>query len=179
MIYVGLIALILALLGGWVMTVLSLPGNWVMLAAAAAFAYFASDGSRFDISWTVVGVLFGLAVLAELLEMAAGAVSAARVGGSKRGAALAILGSMIGAIVGAMVGSAIPIPLVGSVIGAVGGASLGALAGAMLGEAWKGRALGETWKIGQAAFWGRFLGTVAKVAIASAMAVIGVTAAVL
>jgi uncharacterized protein YqgC (DUF456 family) len=160
------------------MTVLSLPGNWVMVVASAAFAYLAPDGGRFDISWTAVGVLLGLALLGEALEMAAGAVSAARVGGSKRGAALAIVGSMIGAVVGAGAGTAIPIPLVGSVIGAVGGACLGALAGAMLGETWKGRALGETWKIGQAAFWGRFLGTVAKVAIASAMTAVAITAAI-
>lgn len=178
MIYLGLIALILVLLAGWAMTVLSLPGNWVMVVASAAFAYFAPDGGRFDVSWTAVGVLLGLALLGEALEMAAGAVSAARVGGSKRGAALAIVGSMIGAVVGAGAGTAIPIPLVGSVIGAVGGACLGALAGAMLGETWKGRALGETWKIGQAAFRGRFLGTVAKVAIASAMTVIAITAAI-
>lgn len=178
MIYLGLSLLFLALLAGWTMTVLSLPGNWVMVAAAALFAYFAPESGP-DISWTAVGALFGLAVLAELLELAAGAVSAARVGGSKRGALLAILGSMVGAIVGAMLGAAIPIPLVGSVIGAVGCASLGALAGAMLGEAWKGRALGETWKVGQAAFWGRFLGTVAKTAIASAMLVIAIAAAVL
>jgi hypothetical protein len=176
MIDLELAILILVLLAGWLMTVLSLPGNWVMVAATAVYAYFAPEG-RFDVSWTAVGVLFGLAVLAELLEFAAGAVGATRVGGSKRGAALAILGSMLGAILGATLGTAIPIPLVGTMIGAVLGASLGALAGAMLGEAWKGRTLGETWKIGQAAFWGRFLGTVAKTMIASAMVVIAIVAA--
>jgi len=176
MVYLELAILILALLAGWLMTVLSLPGNWVMVAATAVYAYFSPEG-RFGVSWTTVGILLGLAVLAELLELAAGAVGAARVGGSKRGAALAILGSMVGAIVGAMFGTAIPIPLVGSVIGAVLCASLGALGGAMLGEAWKGRTLGETWKIGQAAFWGRFLGTVAKTTIASAMVVIAIATA--
>jgi uncharacterized protein YqgC (DUF456 family) len=160
------------------MTVLSLPGNWVMVITAALFAYFAPQQGP-QISWTVVAVLTALALLAELLEFAAGAVGAAKVGGSKRGAILAIIGAMIGAVAGAMAGAAIPIPLIGSMIGAIGGASLGALGGAMLGEAWKGRTLGESWKIGQAAFWGRFLGTVAKTAIASAMVVIGIAAALL
>jgi hypothetical protein len=47
----------------------------------------------------------------------------------------------------------------------------------MLGEAWKGRTLGETWKVGQAAFWGRLLGTITKTTIASAMAAIAAVAA--
>ncbi|HVW36948.1 MAG TPA: DUF456 domain-containing protein, partial [Pirellulales bacterium] len=175
-IYFELALLLITLIAGWLMTLLSLPGIWVMVAATATYAYF-SQGSPYDVSWITVGVLLGLAVLAELLEFAAGAVGAAKVGGSKRGALLAIVGSMIGALFGAAAGTAIPIPLVGSVIGAVAGASLGALAGAMLGETWKGRTLGETWKVGHAAFWGRFLGTVAKTTIASAMAAIAAAAA--
>jgi len=175
-IYLELALLFIAIVAGWLMTLLSLPGVWLMVGATAVYAYF-SQKSPYDVSWTTVGVLLGLAVLAELLEFAAGAVGAARVGGSKRGAVLAIGGSVIGAILGATAGTAIPIPLVGSVIGAVLGASLGALSGAMLGEAWKGRTLGETWKVGQAAFWGRFLGTIAKTTIASAMAAIALAAA--
>ena len=54
---------------------------------------------------------------------------------------------------------------------------LGALAGAMLGETWKDSTLGETWKVGHAAFWGRFLGTVASATIASAMAALAAAAA--
>lgn len=176
MIYLELTLLFLAIAAGWLMTMLSLPGIWVMVGATAVYAYFSQE-SPYDVSWTTVGVLLGLAVLAELLEFAAGAVGAARVGGSKRGALLAIGGSVVGALGGAAAGTAIPIPLVGSVIGAVLGASLGALSGAMLGEAWKGRTLGETWKVGQAAFWGRFFGTVAKTTIASAMAAIALAAA--
>ena len=177
MAYLELILLLLALTAGWLMTLLSLPGIWLMVGATAVYAYFAQDG-KFDVSWTTVGVLLGLAVLAELLELAAGALGAAKVGGSKRGALLAVLGSMLGAIFGAAAGTAIPIPLVGSVIGAVLGASLGALSGAMLGETWKGRTLGETWKVGHAAFWGRLLGTIAKTTIASAMAAIAAAAAI-
>jgi hypothetical protein len=175
MIYAGVIFLILVVLAGWVMTLLSLPGNWVMVAAAALFAYFAPDDGP-DISWTVVAVLAGLATLAEIVELAAGALGAAKVGGSKRGAALAAFGSMIGAVVGALVG--VPIPIVGSVIGAIGFACVGALGGAMLGEHWKGRKLGESWQVGQAAFWGRLVGTLTKTAIATVMAGITIAAAI-
>ncbi|HVC94867.1 MAG TPA: DUF456 domain-containing protein [Pirellulales bacterium] len=166
--------MILAVLAGWILTLLSLPGNWLMVAAAAIFAYLAPEGGP-DISWTTVAVLGGLATLAEIIEFAAGALGAAKVGGSKRGAVLAALGSMIGAIAGAMVGAA-PVPLIGSMVGAVLFACIGALGGAMLGEHWKGRDLGDSWKVGQAAFWGRLIGTLTKTAIASAMAVITIAA---
>ena len=46
---------------------------------------------------------------------------------------------------------------------------LGALAGAMLGESWKGRDLDHGWLVGQAAFWGRLLGTAGKLAVGAAI----------
>jgi len=173
MAYFELVLLILAVLAGWILTLLSLPGNWVMVAAAAIFAYLAPEEGP-DISWTTVAVLGGLATLAEIIEFAAGALGAAKVGGSKRGAVLAALGSMIGAIAGALFG--VPVPVIGPMVGAVLFACIGALGGAMLGERWKGRDLGDSWKVGQAAFWGRLIGTLTKTAIASAMAVIIIAA---
>lgn len=166
--------LFVALVVGWCMTMLSMPGNWLMVASVALFAWLAPPES-FDISWTVVGVLIALAVLAELLELAASALGAKRAGGSRRGAVLAIVGSMVGAIIGAFVG--VPIPVVGSLVAAILFAGLGALVGAMLGETWKGRTLAESWKVGQSAFWGRLLGALAKTGIATAMVVITAVAA--
>lgn len=174
MIYVGLLLLILALIAGWCMTMLSMPGNWVMVAAVALFAWLAPSDT-FDISWTVVGVLVGLAIVAELLELAASALGAKRAGGSRRGAVLAIGLSIVGAFVGVSFGSVIP--LIGNLVGAIVGAGLGALTGAMLGETWKGRTLAESWKVGHAAFWGRILGALAKIGIGTAMAVIALIAA--
>ncbi|HJT33207.1 MAG TPA: DUF456 domain-containing protein [Pirellulales bacterium] len=175
MVYLYVLLLLIALATGWVMTLLSMPGNWIMIAATAIYAYFMPDDSRFDISWTTIGILIGLALLAELLELAAGAMGAARAGGSKRGAVLAAVGSMVGALAGAFVG--LPIPVVGSVIAAILFAGLGALGGAMLGESWKGRGLEESWKVGQAAFWGRLLGTLAKTTLASVMVAVAMVAA--
>lgn len=167
MIYIGLIFLYLALLAGWLLTLLSMPGNWLMIAAVAVYAYLVPDG-RLDIGWPTVATLVGLAVLAEVLEFAAGALGAARAGGSKRAALLGALGSMIGALFGAAGG--VPVPVVGSMVGAVLFACVGALAGAMLGEAWKGRDFDQSLRVGQAAFWGRLLGTLAKITMASAIA---------
>ena len=74
--------LILVLLIGWVLTALTLPGNWLMVAAAAVFAFFfpATDGH--GIGWIVVGVILLLAIVGELLELAAAAIGAGRVGAS-------------------------------------------------------------------------------------------------
>jgi uncharacterized protein YqgC (DUF456 family) len=177
MIYLGLALLIIALVAGWVLTLFNLPGNWVIVIAAALFAWLSPDDGRFDIGWWVVAVLLGLALLGELVEFAAGAVGAARVGGSKRGAILAMIGSIVGGLTGAVMG--LPIPVVGSIVAALLFAGLGALAGAMLGEAWKGRNLDESWRIGQAAFWGRLMGTLAKTIIGSVMAITCAIAAIL
>ncbi|HEX7375722.1 MAG TPA: DUF456 domain-containing protein [Pirellulales bacterium] len=174
MIYLELFLLFVTLVAGWCLTMLSMPGNWLIVAAAALFAWLAPSES-FDISWQIVGVLLVLAVVAELLEFAASALGATKAGGSRRGAVLAIGGSVAGALIGAGVG--LPIPFVGSLLGAVLFAGVGALAGAMLGETWKGRTLAESWKVGQSAFWGRLLGALAKTGIATAMVVITVVAA--
>lgn len=174
MIYLGLLLLLITLAAGWCLTMLSMPGNWLIVAAAALFAWLAPPES-YDISWQVVALLIGLAVTAELLELAASALGAKRAGGSRRGAMLAIAGSVVGALVGAGVG--VPIPIIGSLVAAILFAGIGALAGAMLGETWKGRTLAESWKVGQSAFWGRLLGALAKTGIATAMVVITLVAA--
>lgn len=168
--------LIVVLLIGWVLTAFTLPGNWLMVLATAVFAFFFPDVEGGGIGWVVVGILLLLAILGELIELAAGAIGAARVGGSKRGAALAMVGSLIGAVVGAIVG--LPIPVVGTVVGAILFAGIGSLAGAMLGESWKGRDLETGWKIGQAAFWGRLLGSAAKVTVGSIIFVVAAVAAI-
>ena len=155
--------LIIVLLASWVLTLLSLPGNWLMVTATAVYAYLVPAGSRAAIGWKVVVAILVLAALGEVVELLAGAAGAARAGGSRRGAALALLGSLVGAIVGVVVG--LPIPLAGSVIAALLFAGLGAMAGAILGEVWVGRNLGASWQIGAAAFRGRLIGTLGKMLI--------------
>ena len=113
----AVVLLIVVLLGSWVLTVFNLPGNWIMVGAVALYVLAVVPESRFDVSWTIVSVLAGLAVAGEIIETAAGAVGALRSGGSRRGMLLAIVGSIVGSIAGAMIG--LPIPIVGSVVAAI------------------------------------------------------------
>jgi hypothetical protein len=172
--YAWAVLLVVLAIASWALNLLTLPGNWLIVLEAGLFAFLfrpgAHEGSTDSplpgVHWITVVLLFLLAGLGELLEFA-GAAGSVKEGGSKRGAALAMILSMAGAMVGAGVG--IPIPIIGSIVGAVLFACLGALVGAMIGEAWKGKKLDASFKVGQAAFWGRLLGTVAKVTVGSAM----------
>jgi hypothetical protein len=162
--------LVILLVVGWIMTLLSLPGNWLIVAAVCAYSLLVPDAWRVDVGWIVVGVIFLVAVIGEILEWLTVAVGTSRAGGSKRAALLALCGSVGGGIVGAVVG--LPIPIVGSVIAIVLFAAIGATCGAMVGESWKGRSTEASWEVGKAAFWGRLLGTMAKIGTACVIVVV-------
>ncbi len=162
--------LLVVLSAAWLLTVLGMPGNWLMVAVAACYAWLVPADSAAAIGWGVVLAVALLAALGELLEALAGVFGAAKAGGSKRAAVLALAGSLAGGIVGMAIG--LPIPLVGPLLGAVLAAGLGALSGAMVGELWKGRRMNQSWQVGKGAFWGRLLGTLAKVMVGSIMLVV-------
>jgi uncharacterized protein YqgC (DUF456 family) len=174
-----LLAVALALFAcfAWVLQALGLPGNWLIVAAAAAYALWWPVEGRLAIGWNTVIVLLVLAVIGEVAELAAGAAGVAKAGGSRRGAVLAIIGSLVGSILGVCVG--IPVPIVGSLVAAVAFGAVGALVGAMIGEQWKGRDMDTSFEIGKAAFVGRVLGTVAKLAVCSIMVIVTLAALVL
>lgn len=167
---IATLSLVLCLAAGWVLTLLNLPGNWLMVAAAAAYAHFAPNDARFHLSWKLVAWLAAIALVGEAIEFAAGALGATQAGASRRGAIMAMLGSLLGGLVGAVVG--LPVPIVGPVLAAVLFAAAGALAGAVLGELSAQRSRGELWRIGWGAFWGRILGTIGKVLAGSVIAVV-------
>jgi len=171
------ILLVLLLLGAWLLTLLNLPGNWVIVGAAAIYVLVVEPTSVVAMGWWTVLALVILATIGEIAEFAAGAANAARVGGSRRGAVLAIIGSVIGGVIGLGVG--IPIPVIGPFIGAVLLAGAGAFVGAMLGESWKGRGLDESWQVGEAAFWGRLGGSLAKIFVGGVMVIVATAALVL
>ena len=149
---------------GLAINILGLPGNWLIVCMAAGSWLFAADESRLDISvWTLLAVI-SVASLGELLEFAASALGTTRLGGSRRGTALSIVGSMLGAISGLFFGNLIPIPIVGPVIASLLLGGCGAFAGAAVGERWAGKDWDHSIEVGNAAFWGRLLGTVGKVA---------------
>ncbi|HJN10374.1 MAG: DUF456 domain-containing protein [Pirellulaceae bacterium] len=170
---------LLAVVICWAVNIAGLPGNWMVAGLAALYSFLVADDLRADVGWIVVVVLLILALLGELIEFAAGAVGTTSAGGSKRGAALSLLGSLIGGFVGIPVGALIPIPVVGFVIGVLFFASLGALVGAVMGEQWKGRDMEEALRIGNAAFWSRLAGTLGKIGVGAVMVAVLIAALIL
>jgi uncharacterized protein YqgC (DUF456 family) len=171
------IALAVIVVVGWLSQLVGLPGNWVIVVAAAAYAWWMPGDTRAALGWDTVIALVALAVLGELFEFAAAAFGVTKAGGSRRGAVLALVGSIVGGVVGLVVGS--PIPIVGSLAAALLFGGLGALAGAVVGESWKGRDFDASLEIGKAAFFGRLLGTLAKMIVGSVMVVVTLAALVL
>ncbi len=149
-------------LTGWMMNVLGMPGNWVIVALGAGSYFLVNDERSIHVGLVSLVIIVAIALLGELLEFAASAMGASRLGASKRATVLAVIGSIGGAIVGLMAGSIIPIPIVGSLIGSLLLGGLGAAAGAVGGERWAGKSWDESMQVGHAAFWGRLLGTLGK-----------------
>jgi uncharacterized protein len=154
----------------WLLTLVALPGNWIVAGLAALFAWLIPPGTDRGIYWETVAVLFGLALLGEIVEFAASAAGAAKQGASKRSVALSMVGAVVGSILGIMVG--LPIPILGSAVMALLGGAAGAFFGAYLGEAWKGRTHEDRIAAGRGAFTGRIWGTVGKLAVGVVMLVI-------
>src|SRR5918995_6324093 len=152
MVYVSAVLLTGLNLAFWVGILFNLPGTWLMVLITALLKWW--QPGYVKVSWTVLGVAAGLAVLGEGLEFALGAAGSRRAGGSRRAAALAIVGSLIGGILG----TALPVPIVGTLIGAC----LGAFVGSLLGDLWAGRPLFPSVAAGWGAAVGRFWGAVSK-----------------
>ena len=154
----------------WTLNLLSLPGNWMIFLAVAVYAFFMPPDQRVDVGLPVAATLAGMALTSELVEFGAGTLRVRRAGGSKRGAVLALFGSMAGSVIGLFVG--LPIPVFGQMTAVLLFASTGALVGAVAGELWAGRQLEQSMGIGHAAFWGQLLGTMGKVMVGLLMIVL-------
>jgi uncharacterized protein len=174
-----LLALLLigVLLTCCLLTLVGLPGNWLMIVAAAGYSFFVPADSSVAIGWRTLVALVVLAVLGEIVELLAASTGAARAGGGRRSAVMALAGSVAGGVLGLFVG--IPIPIVGSMLAALLFAGLGAMVGAILGEVWRGKSLELSWRVGTAAFRGRLLGTLGKLFVGVAMVVVVLLALIL
>lgn len=170
MVYVWAVLLLIGNGLAWVSTAFTLPGNWLMVVFTALYAFLLPAEMQPRVSWTVVFVALGLAVIGEVVEFLAGAAGAAKQGGSRRGLVLAIGGAFIGSLGGAALAS--PIPIVGPLIGAIGGGALGGFAGAYLGESGTNRPHAERMAIGKGALIGRLWGTAGKLIIGMLMLVL-------
>lgn len=154
------IGLILACTMAWLLNLVALPGNWLAIALMALYAWLGPETGRWQLGLVSLAIAFVLGLVGELVEFLAGAMGASRAGASRRATLMAIVGSIIGAIIGGIVG--LPIPVVGPVLAAILFGGLGATAGAMFAEWNDGKNWRDSWRIGQAAFWGRTTGTVGK-----------------
>ena len=161
MIYIYVTGLTVLNLMFWAAILFNLPGTWLMVLLAALIEWWQPD--EFLYSWPVLYAAAGLALLGEILEFSLGASGARRAGGSKRGAALAIIGGIVGAVMGTPFA-----PILGTLIGAC----LGAFAGSLLGDIWAGRPIGHSIDAGTGAAAGRFWGTIAKMAVGGMIVVL-------
>jgi uncharacterized protein YqgC (DUF456 family) len=162
MVYLYAVVLTVLNLVFWIGILFGLPGMWLMVLVTAVLKWW--QPGYVLVSWTVLGVAAGLAVLGEVLEFVLGAAGSRHAGGSKRAAALAIIGSLVGGITG----TALPVPIVGTLIGAC----LGAFAGSLIGDLWAGRPLFPSFEAGWGAAVGRFWGTVSKLVIGGIIVVV-------
>jgi uncharacterized protein YqgC (DUF456 family) len=162
MVYLYAVVLTVLNLVFWIGILFGLPGMWLMVLVTAVLKWW--QPGYVLVSWTVLGVAAGLAVLGEALEFVLGAAGSRHAGGSKRAAALAIIGSLVGGIAG----TALPVPIVGTLIGAC----LGAFAGSLIGDLWAGRPLFPSFEAGWGAAVGRFWGTVSKLVIGGIIVVV-------
>jgi uncharacterized protein len=168
--YLCVLLLLVTLAGAWFANVFALPGNWLMVGLSALFAFLFPASPGPGLHWMTVGVAAALALVGELVELAAGAAGARRSGASRRAMVLALVGTMIGSFIGAFV--TIPIPIVGPILGAVGGGAIGAFAGAYVGETGLGRSTEQSLAAGKGALIGRLLGTAGKLLIGVVMFVV-------
>ncbi|HCD01543.1 MAG TPA: DUF456 domain-containing protein [Planctomycetaceae bacterium] len=171
---------VVASIACWLINLFTLPGNWGIPILAIGMAWFFPGDSPADgpaapgVGWIAVGVLVGLAILGEILELAASAAGAAKQGASRRAIVLSLFGSFGVSMVGAVLCSGL-VPVIGTLIGAVVGGCAGAWGGAYLGEMWKGRSQPDRLAAGHGAAIGRVLGTISKLLVGAVM--VGVIAA--
>jgi len=165
LIWVFAILLVLINLGAVVMVIFQLPGTWTMLGLTGLFSglqIWIEGWEARMVGPVALGVLLLLAVAGEVVETVAGASGAAKAGGTRTAAVLAIVGGIVGAIVGTIL---IPILIVGTVAGACAGAG----GFAVVGDLMRGRTFADARLTGQGAVIGKLWGTVIKVLIAVVM----------
>lgn len=154
-----IVLLVLACLIGVALTIIRLPGTWLIVVSAAGYAW--NEGwSR--ASLTLLGVLTGVALLGEGVEILASVVTARRAGASGKAA----WGGMIGGILGMIFLSfLVPIPVVGTMIGAL----VGCFTGAALVEMSVRKDMSHGTKVGFFAALGFVFGAIAKTFVALLM----------
>ena len=149
----------LVLIAGVVVTPIGIPGTFIIAVAALLYSIFTDFA---NISWTLIFMLFTIAILLEMLEFALSGYMANRFGGSK----YSVIGAIAGGLIGAVWGTAI-LPIIGTLIGAF----FGAFGGAFIGEYFISRDVNRAILAGIGAFLGAVGGKTMKTVTAVAMVV--------
>ena len=58
----AVLAILLALASGWVLTLFCMPGTWLIVISTAVYAYFVPDSWRIHIGWGVAGAVLAVAM---------------------------------------------------------------------------------------------------------------------
>jgi len=156
MLYVWLIALLLLNLVWLSLGLLALPGNWLMVITTLLFTWWRHEDGVFS-AYTLVAIVL-LALVAEIIEMLAGAGAARRGGATIIGSVAAVFGALAGGLAGTFL---FPLPFVGTVLGACLGAGLAVAAVEHLG----GRDPYAALTLGRGAAAGQLIGIMCKMLI--------------
>jgi len=151
--------LIVVALLGLVLTAIGLPGVWIFLLLATVLPLL---GSAHAPSGLALGIGFGLAAIAEIVEWVAQVRWTGRSGGSRRAGWGALAGGLLGAFAG------VPIPVLGPIIGSFAGSFLGAL----IAEYSLTRDHSLAGKVAWGALIGRVVATTFKIALGVVIAVL-------
>jgi len=158
---------VVALIGFWLVMIIGI----VIIPFGVAGTFIIAGGvlvhsllTQFQIfSISFIALLFGLAILVELIEALLGAVLAQRFGGSKWGMTGAILGGFTGAMLGTPV-----TPVIGTLLGGF----IGAYIGATVFEYLHKPDFHSAMRVGFGAFLGALGGKVTKVVVAIIMVIL-------
>lgn len=136
-----------------------LPGTFVIAALALVHGLLTGF---LPLTLSFVLILFGLAVLAEVIEFFLGAAAAKKFGGSNQ----AMWGAVLGGFAGAVFASGIA-PVIGTLLGAFAGAFIGAF----LFEYLHLKNADNALRVGFGAFLGAVSGKLMKITLGIAMVV--------
>jgi uncharacterized protein YqgC (DUF456 family) len=136
---------------------LGLGGTFIIIGLALVHALL----TGFDpITWQLILILLGLALLGEGIEFVVGTFYVAKKGATKFG----VIGAFIGGLTGAALGNGV-VPVVGAILGSF----MGGFGGAVGGEYYARERLEPSLRIGGHAFLGRLLAILIKHLIALVM----------
>lgn len=153
----------LAMVVGLATVPFGVPGVWIMVAVLLATVLAGWT------TWTTWGVLAGLALVSELMELAMVKVMGDRYGGSRG----AFLGAVAGGMLGLFVG--VPVPLLGPLIAGL----IGTFAGAAVVTLYRTRSLRDAGKVGWGVSLARVWAVGLKVGVGVAILAVGVGAMLL